>query len=205
MLGGDGETTLEGPYELARAASGVVLGELGRNYLGSAVSSAGDVNGDGYSDLLIGAPGYDGGGTSLGKAYLVLGPLSGTLDAAEADGQFLGSNNGDEIGEELAGVGDMDGDGLGDVAFGGPTIRLKEGAEGQICVFYGPVSGVVPVNEGDLCVNGAEESDKLGAGVSGADVSGDGLSDLLISAIGVDAEDINGAGVLYVINGVSYW
>ena len=96
-------------------------GENAHNYAGDSVSSAGDVDGDGLDDLLVGAPYNDDGGNAAGKAYLFLGKsLSGTssLSLADADYTFTGENEGDYAAYSVASAGDVDGDGKADLLVG---------------------------------------------------------------------------------------
>ena len=87
-------------------------------YLGVSVSSAGDVNGDGVDDIVIGA---NGEGTSEGRVYVILGPSSGARSLASADATFTGEVTGelDNVGARTAGVGDIDGNGLDDILISG--------------------------------------------------------------------------------------
>jgi hypothetical protein len=95
------------------------LGENPFDYAGT-VSGAGDVDGDGHDDLLVGAM-YNGqGGSDAGAAYLVLGPVTGTLDLSQADVKLVGEDAYDHAGETVSGAGDVDGDGRADLLVGAP-------------------------------------------------------------------------------------
>ena len=81
----------------------------------SSVADAGDVNGDGFADLIVGAVNDGDGGARAGAAYLVLGPITGTLELQQADFKFVGEVADDLAGSRVASAGDIDNDGLGDV------------------------------------------------------------------------------------------
>ena len=99
-------------------ADAKLTGEATYDYAGYSVSGAGDVNGDGWDDLLVGADGEDFGGTVAGAAYLVLGPVSGTVDLGASDAKLSGEAGGDYAGVSVSGAGDVDGDGSDDLLVG---------------------------------------------------------------------------------------
>ena len=111
-----------------------LVGENRGDMAGVSVSNAGDVDGDGLDDLVVGAKGNDDGGSSAGKAYLVLGASLGVdpeIDLADADYGFIGEAGGDYAGVSVSTAGDVDGDGLDDLLVGAvnDTVYLFLGSE----------------------------------------------------------------------------
>ncbi|HYE47549.1 MAG TPA: hypothetical protein VEA44_17420 [Caulobacter sp.] len=189
-----------------------VAGALENDFVGRPVTSAGDVNGDGIEDMIIGAP-RSPSGAHLGGAYVVFGRPGGigaSLDLATLDGSdgFLitAAQLYASAGASVAAAGDIDGDGYGDLIIGAPqSTGLGYGQiTGEAYVLYGKASFDSGVIYPDL-FNGhngfriiAPQRDTLtGAAVAGAgDINGDGFDDLIV---GSPRE--NGAGVVYVIYG----
>ncbi len=211
-----------GTLEQGDGSTGFVLNGIAvGDYSGRSVSSAGDVNGDGFDDLLIGASGADPNGPNSGQSYVVFGGsgLSGEVDLGmlgmpNNPGGFTlnGIAGGDLSGFSVSGAGDVNGDGFGDLligAFGADPNGLNSG---QSYVVFGGSSLSGPVNLADLntannpggfALNGIAQNDFSGRSVSSAgDVNGDGFDDLLI---GADRADPNGAssGQSYVVFGGS--
>ena len=188
------------------------IGENQGDYSGSSVSNAGDIDGDGLSDLLIGASGAnanDDGGVRAGKTYLILGASLGsssTIDLSQADYIFIGESGSDSLGHSVSNAGDIDGDGLDDILIGAPHNDEGGGDAGQTYLFLGSSlgpNGGLYLSQADYVFTGENQGDASGYSVSNAgDVDGDGLSDLLIGAYDNDDGGV-GAGKTYLIFGAS--
>ena len=117
------------------------VGENTEDWAGYAVSSAGDVNGDGFDDLIVGAFGDDAGGSNAGAAYVVFGQAGGfgTVnldDVALGSGGFkiVGESADDRAGISVSGAGDVNGDGIDDLVIGDWT---SNGGDSAAYVIYG--------------------------------------------------------------------
>ena len=181
--------------DLSRADCKIV-GAAIDDYAGYSVAGAGDTNGDGNDDVLVGALLDDEGGDAAGAAALILGPASGTIDLAAADARLLGEDAVDTA-SVVAGAGDVDGDGNMDVLVGAPN-RGSDDA-GTAYLVLGPVSGTWSLAIADARFPGEAADDMAGAGVAGAgDVDADGHDDVLVGAWGHDAGgDFAGAAYLF--------
>lgn len=165
------------------------------NQLGVSVSDAGDINGDGFQDVIVGAPGAN---FDSGAAYLILGglrPNSGLLDVSQLNGEngfvITANNNGGHLGSSVSSAGDFNGDGIGDLIIGLPDRFFND--PGESFVVFGQTSGfdaVQSVSQLDG-QNGfrlvGSNYDGLGSAVHRAgDLNDDGLDDLVIGAAGAD-------------------
>lgn len=175
---------------------------------GRSVSGAGDINGDGLADLVIGAP-----GSGAGQAAVVFGkPDNTSVNLSTLDNQgFLieGAKSGDDAGHAVSGVGDVNGDGMDDLLISAHLADPNGTSSGQTYLLFGgsnidhlDLATLSP--EQGLLINGAAASDYSGRSVSGAgDVNGDGFADLVIGAEGADPNgDKSGQG--YVIFGADF-
>ncbi|MFT5684613.1 MAG: hypothetical protein ACI8RZ_005557, partial [Myxococcota bacterium] len=171
------------------------------DYAGSAVDFAGDFDGDGLDDVLIGAWREDTGASNAGAAYLVLGGVTGTLSLTSAALTLTGESSGDYSGAAVAGVGDVDGDGLSDIFVGAWGDDDGGSSAGAAYLILGGVTGTLSLASADLKLTGESSGDYSGSAVAGAgDVDGDGLDDLLIGAYGEDTEGSQ-AGAAYLVLG----
>jgi hypothetical protein len=154
--------------------SGRQAGEM----LGYCVSTAGDVNGDGYADVLVGAPGHDFWESNAGRAMLFLGSASGLSTTPD---WIKGINTANAFfGSSLATAGDVNGDGYDDVIIGAEYYSNEQPAEGAVFVYLGSPSGLM--DNPAWCMEGNEEGNRFGASVATAgDINGDGYSDVIIS------------------------
>jgi hypothetical protein len=160
--------------------------------LGTAVSTAGDVDGDGYSDVLVGAPGWSDGTSTGGRALAFLGSRLGlsTSPAWILDGTAAG----DELGAAVSTAGDVNADGFSDVLVGAPFASRGETNEGAALVFLGSLAGLATTPL--VVLESDEPGALLGAVVAHAgDVNGDGRSDIAITAQYGDGVAIDGGRV----------
>lgn len=147
--------------------------------MGYSVSSAGDVNGDGYSDVIVGAPGYDNGEPDEGIAYLYYGSTNGINLASRV---MLETNQGfSGFGSSASTAGDVNGDGYSDVMVGAPDATNGEQQEGRVFIFHGSASGIgttpVAVLEPNIVFA------RMGVSVASAgDINADGFSDVIVGA-----------------------
>ncbi len=192
---------LYGPLEGFLAPDASFVGQYEDDQSGMSVASAGDVNGDGYDDILIGAPENGDGGYKAGKAYLLYGPLYGTIDLSTADAAFLGEDTNDHAGWSVSAAGDVDLDGHDDVLIGAPYNDDGGGSAGQAYLVLGPIYGDVDLSYTDASFPGEDSSDYAGRAMDAAgDVNGDGYPDILIGAYHND-DGGSGAGKAYVMYG----
>ncbi len=154
----------------------IAHGEATNDDFGYAIASAGDFNGDGYEDWIVGAPSNDAGGNSSGAAQIFFG---GPGADATPDLTLVGAAAGDEFGTAVAGIGDFNADGYDDVLVGAPFNDAVANAAGRAYVFYG---GAYPDAAADLVLNGDQADDNYGRVLSaGGDLNADGYPDFLVA------------------------
>jgi hypothetical protein len=190
-------------------------GEDSGDFSGYAVASAGDVNGDGFADLAIGAIGASPHGAKSGKSYVVFGKAAGfaaTTDLADLDGSngfILNGEAADDLsGRSVSAAGDVNHDGFGDVLIGADQASPNGTFSGSGYVVFGKASGFArSIDLSSLNGNngfripGLAAADYNGFSASGAgDVNGDGHPDIIIGAEGTDnVTDFGGSS--YVLFG----
>ena len=146
---------------------------------GGALAVVGDVNGDGVPELVAGSPHADVQGGDSGAVAL----LDGATRAVLCHGQIPGGVAYDNLGSGVAGLGDVNGDGVPDFAAGAPGHDLKATAAGAVVVYSGAVTGATCSVLAKLTDPDGMANDRLGEGVAGpGDVTGDGVPDLAAGA-----------------------
>jgi hypothetical protein len=189
-------------------------GAAASDWAGWTVAGAGDVNGDGRPDVIVGAYLADNNArTSSGSAYVVFGKASATsvdLNALGAGGfRIDGAAAGDNAGYAVAGAGDVNGDGRADVIVGavgaGNNARTNSGS--AYVVFGKSSTTAIDLNAlgaGGFRIDGAAASDRAGYAVAGAgDVNGDGRADVIVGATGAGNNARTNSGSAYVVFGKS--
>ncbi len=161
-------------------ADKTIVGDDLRGRLGYAVSTAGDINSDGYDDVLVGVPDI-----GTGKAYVLYGGSS--MDTTP-DKTFYGTNDGDQFGFAVAGGANLDGTSMGDIVIGAPTTSSGKGAA---CVFL----NVAKSSPKRVTLTGDVEGDQLGYSVAVLDFNDDGISDVATGA--PYANSIGEVGIYY--------
>ncbi|MDP3253392.1 MAG: FG-GAP-like repeat-containing protein [Hydrogenophaga sp.] len=194
----------------------VINGQAAFDRSGISVSAAGDVNGDGLSDLIVGAHESDlAAGSAAGRSYVVFGKADGaavelsTIDAGSGGFVINGQAAFDRSGYSVSSAGDVNGDGLADVIVGARTSDPAAGTSaGRSYVVFGKADGTVvelsdiDAGSGGFVINGQESNEYSGNSVSSAgDVNGDGLADLIVGAYGSDPVTGDEAGRSYVVFG----
>lgn len=177
---------------------------------GFSVSGAGDVDTNGYDDVIIGAPLNDAGGTDAGRAYVYSGQNGSLLYT------FTGEAAGDRFGYSVSGAGDVNNNGFADVIVGAPNFDSLLGNDGRAYVYSGANGSLLYTFTGKCYAIACDSADQqLGWSVSGAgDVNNDNYSDIIVGVpfynnVGVELgrayvySGFNGS-VLYTFTGTGF-
>lgn len=178
------------------AADAKVYGEDANDFAGLGIA-AGDVDGDGVDDMLVGAHLDDSGGTDAGAGYVVYGPMTGSLDLSGADAKIIGELAGDNAGYRLT-AGDLDGDGDEDLVVSAPGEDAGSLSAGAVYLLLDAPSGTVDLSTADAKLVGEDRSDAVGNAVAVGDLDHDGTSDVVVGARGRDDGGTT-AGAAYVL------
>ena len=159
-------------------ADATLLARAEGEKVGWAIAAAGDVDDDGYDDVLIGGPGAS---AATDGAYVELGPFNGRYSLSYAWAHIEGSSAGIQAGYAVASA-DVNDDGYSDLLMGAPDEVVDGDATGAAYLFYAPqIVGCEPYCEG-ATLAGEDVGDRAGAAIATGDVHGDGYADILVGA-----------------------
>lgn len=198
------------PVNLGSTSNAVEFsGQTAGDYAGYSVAGGGDVNGDGYDDLLVGAYGYDNSTqTDAGRVYLIYGsstPLTSQTLGATGQVVFTAVNLNSYLGRSVAFAGDINHDGYEDMVFGADGYLVSSGNDGAAFVVYGSATPLTSKNITDSSIiqlSGESGASYAGWSVASAgDVNGDTYSDFLVGAYGYVGSAGPSAGAAYLVYG----
>ena len=175
-------------------------------HFGASVAPAGDVDGNGFSDVIVGAPDYDEGQPNEGKAFVYLGGPSGLSLSFAWSAQS--NQNGAGLGGSVSTAGDVNGDGFGDVLVGAPNYDNTLPDEGEAFLWFGSAGGLgpdgTPVNA-DWKAPGGQPSASCGMRVARAgDVNADGYDDFIVAVPNFDNGITSNDGAAVVYHGSAF-
>jgi hypothetical protein len=190
-----------GTHNLATASARLTGSSTGEQ-AGRSLEPGGDLNGDGYDNLLVGAPYHGGSSTGLqsGRVYIL---TSSTADGPLGEQSLVitGEEANAFVGQDICAPGDLDGDGQVDLILSSGNADSAGVDSGEVYVFYGPISSDLSILEADVVIHGEGSFDFAGRTIGSArDFNQDGLADFLVGAPGDDFGDIN-AGAAYLVSG----
>lgn len=197
------------------------------NHTGHSVGTAGDINGDGIEDLLVGAYGTDVDDTvDAGQVFVIFGKDTATegdflasidLDALEGSDGFsvTGIDEGGSVGRNVGTAGDINGDGIDDILIGGFSYRSETDLDGTVYVIFGKdteTEGLFNATIDLATLDGTNgftiesaspgEEDAMGRGFAAVgDINEDGIDDFMIGAPNADHDGLSRAGEVYLIFG----
>jgi hypothetical protein len=192
----EGPVGVAGTYAADDIYAGSLEGDVIYGEFGWTLDTAGDVNGDGFDDVLVGMQSYD-----KGHAYLFLGPVAGDSTAGAADATWSAEEPGDYA-NVVAGNFDFDGDGTPDYAIGAYQANSDATSDvGATYLVYGPGTGSdTSLADTPLKFIGTSTYDCFGAGLTGVnDMNGDGTDELVVGAYQAESN----YGAVYIFDGGS--
>jgi hypothetical protein len=192
-------TRLSGISTSLTAASALLVGGTSYGYFGTRTGPAGDVDGDGLADMVIGA--YAEGSSYQGAAYLFYGDavaMSGTVASSTYDGKLSGTASSEYVGRSVGTVGDVNGDGYDDFGVGATGVSSSTGA---VYVVMGSGTRVAGTLTTSATFTGEASSDYFGYAISMlGDVDTDGYDSFVVGAYGNDSAG-SSAGAVWVFDG----
>jgi hypothetical protein len=201
-----GKTSGWVPVYYVANATATIVGDLSQDRVGSFVAGAGDINGDGFNDLMVGSPNKQGAVSNEGKVSIFFGKAAGWVKGAllsTAGASFWGATN-SNLGGYMMGPGDINGDHFDDLVMAGPSYNLNAG---KVYIVFGAATGwATNVNletSADASIVGYTQAAWMGWGLTIAgDLNGDGFHDIVINAESDDAVATD-SGQVYIFFGAA--
>jgi hypothetical protein len=175
---------------------------------GTSVAVIGDLDNDGNDDVVVGAPEDDDGATGNGAVYILFLDSDGTVKSeqkiSDTAGDFTATfDGGDEFGYSVAGIGDVDGDTIEDIAVGADRADDNDNGNGSVFIIYlgtdGKSDGFHEINDSNMTGSPLDANDYFGSGVANiGDVNNDGNTDLAVGAY-FDDDGLANNGAIYII------
>lgn len=179
-------------------------GESLTDHAGHTVANGGDLNADGFEDLLVGAYRADSGGGESGSVYVIYGRAS-VLTTETSLGSFVelnGQAGNDQLSTSMSGLGDVNADGFDDFAVGAPFADSSGADSGTVYIVHGRSTDLTTTGIATVAatiLSGKLTGDEAGHSVSQAgDMNGDGFADIVVGAYHNDDAGAN-AGVVYIV------
>jgi hypothetical protein len=173
-----------------------------RAYFGTSVAGTGDVDADGFADVLVGAPSYDSGTADEGAAFWFRGDAAGVSAAPSRILDNPDNQANAHFGQALAAGGDINGDGYADVMVAAPDQDAGAADEGNVFVYHGGPAGIPALPAATVDNPDDQANGHFGHALAGAgDLDGDTYADVAIGAPDQDAEAGDGAGKLFLLRG----
>lgn len=184
------------PSGFALGHASTVLQQQNVLFFGTSVAGAGDVNGDGYADVVVGAPGY----ASQGAAFVYIGAARGLQGFPTQDAVTRSGQAGSAFGSAVAGAGDVNSDGYADIIVGAPLYDAGQNNEGAAFIFHGGPNGI-PAGDPSVAaalLQGNQAGASFGLSVAGAgDVNSDGYADIVVGSIWTSGQPAEGAAFVF--------
>ncbi len=198
-LASSGQPVNSLPLSIFSSLSWFTQGDQPGADFGAAVNTAGDINGDGFADIIIGAPKYTIEGNKGGAVFVYYGSAAGLPD--QPDWIMGGERKGSEFGFTVSTAGDVNGDTFDDVIIGAyeyTTDDANTSHEGRAYVYYGSSSGL-STTAADWVLTGTHSGENFGYAVATAgDVNNDGYDDVIVGARHYPQDDkLVGAAMLF--------
>jgi hypothetical protein len=171
-----------------RASPAILVGERAGDQFGYQVSAAGDVNGDGIADIVVGAP--QEGLDDVGAAYVYLGPIPpGTVQVSQAFAKIRGGAASDQLGTAVLGGHDLDGDGRPDVVVAAPFQDNGGSDAGTVYIYRDLPGALLFASDADAVLVGSAANERLGLAMAAGDLNGDGVEDLVVGVPGANGDE----------------